>query len=133
MSAGVSIEEPAAQAPYGKFLEHCARGELAYQRSRSGKALFYPRLVDPDGGDAPKWAISSGLGAVYSATIVQQKDAEPFVLALIDLDEGFRMMSRIDTDAPDSIGIGARVKVAFRSLAQGQPVLPVFVVAEGAA
>lgn len=132
MSSAVNPHEPATQSPYGRFLEHCARGELAFQRSRSGKALFYPRLVDPDGGGTPEWAVSNGLGAVYSVTVVQPKDAEPFALALVDLDEGFRMMSRIDTDAPGSIGIGDRVKVAFRSLAQGA-ILPVFVIVEGAA
>lgn len=124
----MSANEAAPQSPYGRFLEHCARGELAFQRSRSGKALFYPRLVDPESGEEPEWAVSNGVGAVHAVTVVHQKDQKPFALALIDLDEGFRMMSRVDSDTPDAIGIGTRVKVGFRSLTEGQPPLPVFAV-----
>lgn len=119
---------------YGRFLHHCARGELAYQRTRSGKALFYPRLVDPEAADAaPQWAVSQGLGRVHSVTLVHHRDETPFALALIDLDEGFRMMSRVDTDDPGGVTIGARVRVGFRSLAEGQPELPVFTIVEGEA
>lgn len=119
--------DPDTLSPYGRFLHHCARGELAYQRTRSGKALFFPRLVDPETGDeAPEWAISAGKGEVYSVTLVHQRDTAPYAVALIDLDEGFRMMSRVDADDPAGVTIGARVSVGFRSLADDQPVLPVF-------
>jgi uncharacterized OB-fold protein len=124
---GTDIEK---LSPYGRFLHHCQKGELAFQRSRSGRALFYPRLVDPDGGDAPpQWEVSRGLGRVYSVTLVHQRDEAPYALALVDLDEGFRMMSRIDGGQPEAVAIGARVEVAFRSLAEGQPALPVFTIA----
>ena len=126
----MSLDELASQSPYGRFLEHCALGELAFQVSRSGKALIYPRLIDPESGEAPQWAISKGRGVVHAVTVVHQKDQQPFALALIDLDEGFRMMSRVDTDSPANIAIGTRVTVGFRSLAEGQPALPVFT-AEG--
>ena len=117
-------------SPFGRFQYHCERNELAFQRCRSGKALFYPRLVDPEGaGEAPGWEISQGLGRVYSVTLVNARDEAPFALALVDLDEGFRLLSRIDTDEPGAVPIGARVRVAFRSLTEGQPVLPVFVIA----
>ena len=135
MSEAKSMAEPEIQAlsPYGRYLHHCAQGELAYQRSRSGKAVFHPRLVDPETADrAPDWAISSGLGRVYSVTLVHQRNEAPFALALIDLDEGFRMMSRIDSKAPETVAIGARVRVGFRSLAPDQPPLPVFTVEEEA-
>ncbi len=114
-------------SPYGRFLHHCEREELAFQRSRSGRALFYPRLVDPEADDAPpRWEISGGLGLVYSVTVVHQRDEAPFALALVELDEGFRMMSRIDTETPSAVTIGARVRVGFRSLGEGQHPLPVF-------
>lgn len=114
-------------SPYGRFLHHCQQGELAFQRGRSGSAVFYPRAVDPaGGGETLRWEISKGLGRVHSVTVVHQRDEAPYALALVDLDEGFRMMSRIDTDQPEAVAIGARVQVAFRSLAEGQPQLPVF-------
>jgi uncharacterized OB-fold protein len=113
-------------SPYGRFLHHCQQGELAYQVSPAGAPIFYPRLVSPDGSGAPLWRVSKGLGTVYSVTLVHQRDEAPYALALVDLDEGFRMLSRIDTDAPDAIAIGARLCVGFRSPGEGQPPLPVF-------
>lgn len=113
------------QSPYGKFLEHCARDELAYQVEADGTAIFYPRALDLP------WAVSAGLGEVYSSTVVRHKGEPPFALVLVDMDEGFRLMSRVDSDAPETVRIGDRVRVKFRSLAEGQAPLPVFV-AEGA-
>lgn len=113
------------QSPYGRFLEHCSRGELAYQTDAIGGAVFYPRVLDLP------WQVSKGQGAIYSRTIVRHGDEQPFVLALVDMDEGFRLMSRVDSNAPESVKIGDRVRVKFRPLAEGQPPLPVFEV-EGA-
>ena len=113
-------------SPYGQFLDHCSRGKLSYQRMPDGTAVFYPRAVAPGDGRGLSWEISSGDGSVYALTIVRPRDEAPFLLALVDLDEGFRMMSRVDTDAPEHIRIGDRVRVGFRSLADGQPALPVF-------
>lgn len=129
----MNVPDIEALSPYGRYLHHCRKGELAYQHSKTGKALFHPRLVDPDGSaQAPEWAISAGLGRIHSVTLVHHRGEPPFALALVDLDEGFRMMSRIDSDAPDSVAIGARVRVGFRSLAADQPPLPVFTVVDGA-
>jgi uncharacterized protein len=121
-------------SPYGRFLHHCAQGELAYQRTSTGDALFFPRLVDPtDTAIAPQWAISKGLGRVYSVTVVRHRNETPFALALIDLDEGFRMMSHVEAGDPESVAIGARVKVGFRRFAEDQPALPVFSIVEAGA
>lgn len=109
------------ESPYGRFLKHCARGELAYQKAPDGSAIFYPRAV------AYTWEISSGRGEIYSRTIVRHKDEPPFVLALVQMEEGFRLLARVDSDEPRSVKIGDRVRVTFRSLAEGQPALPVFV------
>lgn len=117
LNASTVLEE----SPYGKFLKHCARGELAYQKAPDGSAIFYPRAVD-----CP-WEISSGRGEIYSRTIVRHKDEPPFVLALVQMEEGFRLMARVDADEPQSVKIGDRVRVTFRPLAEGQPPLPVFV------
>lgn len=114
-------------SPHGRFLHHCAQGELAFQRTPSGRALFHPRVTAPapDAGTLV-WAISGGTGSVHSVTLVHHRNEAPFALALIDLDDGFRMMSRVDADDPGAVAIGARVRVGFRSLAPDQPVLPVF-------
>lgn len=123
----MSDEDLETLSPHGRYLYHCARHELAFQRSASGRALFYPRLVDPETtAQPPRWDISAGKGRVYSVTLVHQRNEDPYALAMIDLDEGFRMMSRVDADNPQDVTIGAAVKVGFRRLAEDQPELPVF-------
>jgi len=122
----------AALSPRARFLWHAARGELAFQRSAAGRALFHPRAVDPDSGtEGPAWEVSKGLGTVHSVTLVHHRDEPPFALALVDLDEGFRMMARIDAPDPAAVAIGDRLRVAFRELEPGGPPLPLFRPAEG--
>lgn len=126
-------EHNLAQSPYGRFLEHAARGELAFQRDGKGKPFFPPRLVAPIDGSDPFWDVSAGTGAIHSLTLVRHKDERPFALAMIDLDEGFRIMSHVDSERPENLRIGDRVQVFFRPLADGQPPMPVFKSREKAA
>jgi uncharacterized OB-fold protein len=98
--------------------EHCRRGELAYQVGPDGAPVFHPRLD-------LAWRVSAGLGAVHATTVVHRRDEEPYNVALIDLDEGFRMMSRVEEIAPDQVRIGLRVRVRFDET--HDPPLPVFV------
>ena len=117
------------QSPYGTFLEHCKKGELAYQVSTDdGKAVFYPRVVAPGSGSTHlEWRVSKGLGTVYSTTVVYNKDEKPLNVTLIDLDEGFRMMSRVEDIDPLAVKIGMRVKVRIHPGDEKQPPYPVFV------
>src|SRR5215472_1563510 len=57
-------------APLKTYLDHLARGELAYQFSpEAGRAVFYPRMLCPfTGSDRLEWRISKGLGTVYATT-----------------------------------------------------------------
>ena len=83
------------------------------QRSRaSGQYVFYPRTVAPGTGARDlEWVAASGLGTVYSTTVVRKKPPEPsYNVALIDLAEGPRMMSRVEGIAPDAVGIGMAVR-----------------------
>ena len=121
------------QSPYGVFLEHCKKGELAYQVGDDGKAFFYPRAVAPGtGSDKIEWRVSKGLGTVYSTTVVYTKDQPPHNVALIDIDEGFRMMGRVEDIDPLQVKIGMRVKVRMHPGSDKQPPYPVFTVVEGA-
>ena len=115
------------QSPYGVFLEHCKKGELAYQVSDDGKAFFYPRIVAPvTGSEKIEWRVSKGLGTVYATTVVYTKDQPPHNVALIDVDEGFRMMSRVEDVDPLGVKIGMRVKVKMHPGDEKQPTYPVF-------
>lgn len=95
------------ESPAGVFARHAERGELAYQVDADGRAVFYPR-VGPYA-----WRLSAGRGAVHATTVVRRRGEEPSNVALIDLDEGFRMMSRVEDVAPEDVRIGMRVRVRF--------------------
>ena len=110
-------------SPATVYAEHCARGELAFQRAPDGTAVFPPRLAQPGTGAPLEWAVSAGLGSVYATTVVRRRGEEPVNLALVDLDEGFRMMSRVEELPPEEVTIGMRVQVRFA----GEESVPVFV------
>jgi uncharacterized protein len=112
--------------PAAVFAEHCRRGELAYQIAPDGGAVFPPRLAQPGTGAPLRWAVSAGRGTIYATTVVRRRGEPPASVVLVDVDEGFRMMSRVDGPAPEEVRIGLRVRVAFDAE------LPVFVPDEGA-
>jgi uncharacterized protein len=106
MAANGSIDDVGSHAvpsPADLFAEHCARGQLAYQVDDGGRAIFHPRVGPYE------WRVSAGLGTVYASTTVHRRDEEPHDVSLVDLDEGFRMMSTVRGGGE----IGMRVRVAF--------------------
>lgn len=95
------------QSPAARFAAFWREGRLAYQWDpETGSAVFYPRV-----GKGLEWRVSEGAGSVYATTVLRRRDEEPANLALIDLDEGFRMMSRVEGIAPEAVAIGMRVRV----------------------
>ena len=120
------------KSPYGIYLEHCRKGELAYQVcTADGKAVFYPRVAAPGSGDTGlEWRVSRGQGTVYATTVVYHRNEPPLNVALIDLDEGFRMMSRVEGIDPLQVKIGMRVRVRMNPGDEKQPPYPVFTPAE---
>ena len=100
------------ESPMGVFLAHLAKGELAYQVCLDdNKAFYYPRAVAPGTGSTNiEWRVSKGMGTVYTTTVVHYKGEPPLNVAMIDVDEGFRMMSRVEDIDPMQVKIGMRVK-----------------------
>ncbi|HEX8592441.1 MAG TPA: Zn-ribbon domain-containing OB-fold protein [Pseudomonas sp.] len=99
--------------PDAEFQEFLKQGQFMLQRSRSSqRCFFYPRVVEPQTGSTDlEWVAASGLGTVYSATVIRPKPpAQPYNVALVDLDEGPRMMSRIEGMPAQEVAIGLRVK-----------------------
>jgi hypothetical protein len=120
------------QSPLGIYIEHCRKGELAYQAGADGKPVFFPRAVAPGTGSGDlEWRVSKGLGTVHATTVVHAKDKQPWNVVLIDIDEGFRMMSRVEDMDPMQVKIGMRVRVRMHPGDEKQPPYPVFVAAEG--
>jgi len=121
-----------SKSPLGVYIEHCNKGELAYQVTPEGRPVFFPRVVAPGtGGTRLEWRVSKGLGTVHATTVVYAKDKQPWNVALIDVDEGFRMMSRVEDVDPMQVKIGMRVKVRMHPGDEKQPPYPVFVPVEG--
>jgi uncharacterized OB-fold protein len=120
-------------SPLKTYLDHLSRGELSYQFSpEAGRAVFYPRVICPfTGSDRLEWRISKGLGTVYATTVVHPAEGKPFNVALIDCDEGFRLMSRVEDIAPEAVRIGQRVRFRVHKPSGDEP-YPVFTPVEGA-
>ena len=77
------------------------------------KHLYIPRAGCPHCGSAAlEWKAPKGTGAVYAVTTVRRKPADggDLNVSLIDLDEGVRLMSRVDNLAPGAVHIGQRVQ-----------------------
>ena len=102
----------ASQSPLAIYQAHLDKGELAYQWSpAAGRAVFYPRVVCPySGSTALEWRVSKGLGTVYATTVTHPSRASRYNVALIDCDEGFRLMSRVEDIDPLAVKIGMRVR-----------------------
>ena len=103
------------------FWEALARHELYFQRCRDcGTKRFYPRAVCPTClSSATEWVRASGRGSVYSFSVTHQNQAPgfreelPYVLAIVELEEGVRLMTNVVACAPDTVRIGMAVEVVF--------------------
>ena len=120
---------PMEASPLAVYQSYLDKGELAYQWSPAAeRAVFYPRLVCPYSGTTDlEWRIASGLGTVYATTVTHPMQGAPYNVALIDCDEGFRMMGRVEEIDPMQVAIGMRVRFRVHPAAGDQPAYPVFV------
>jgi hypothetical protein len=127
------------ESPLALYQAYLEAGELAYQWSpEAGKAVFYPRVICPfSGSDRLEWRVSAGLGTVYATTVTHPREGAPYNVVLIDCDEGFRLMSRVEGIDPLAVKIGMRVRFKVHQPAGerdgDQPAYPVFEPAEGGA
>lgn len=119
--------QPRITADARAFWDACAEGALTFQRCGScGHAQFPPRPFCTRCRTAePAVARSAGLGTVHSHTTVLRPPTPafaadiPYVVALVDFDEGFRMMVNVRGCAPEEVRIGLRVQVLFEPLPGG--------------
>jgi uncharacterized protein len=118
--------EPPAMV-YRRYLES---GVLGFQRCAGcGAAVFYPRVLCPVCGGADlTWETSSGRGVVYATTAVYRRDGDPYNVVLVDLEEGFRKMSRVDGVPAERVEVGTRVMLRVER--EGDDPVPVFVLAD---
>jgi uncharacterized protein len=119
------MNDPVAISPLTQYLRHLEASELAYQYSpQADAAVFFPRVVSPY-GDSLEWRISGGLGTIYATTWIPVANGEPYNVALIDMDEGFRILSSVRSLPVDEVRIGQRVRVRIEHPKDENP-YPVF-------
>lgn len=109
--------------PEKHWRDALAEGRFLLQRDPdNGEYHFPPRLASPGGG-LLEWVEAAGLGTVYSTTTVRVRPpAEPYNVALIDLAEGARLMSRVEGIPAQDVTIGMPVKARIDEI-DGGPVL----------
>jgi uncharacterized OB-fold protein len=108
---------PAPDAVSAPYWEAAAEGRLLFQQCTvCGNRQFYPRAMCTACAGAVEWLESSGRGTVHTFTVIRQNWSEPFksqlpyVVAMVDLDEGVRMMAGLTDCEPDDVRIGMAVE-----------------------
>ena len=87
-----------------------------------GAYRFFPSLLCPHcGSDEQVWGPCSGRGTIYSVTVVHRapnaafRAVAPYVVALVELEEGPRMMANIVGEGRLEAAIGDAVEVCFEA------------------
>lgn len=112
-----------------RFWEGMREHKLLLPTGPDGKPFWYPRAYTPGTLEPVQWIEASGLGEVYTYSVhyigpsKAYKGDPPHVVALIDLDEGVRMMSNLVKDEPDypsiepeQVSIGMKVRIVFHDV-----------------
>jgi len=111
--------ESGAAGPEKTYFTALAEGRFSIQRClQCERAVFYPRSVCPHcGGVRLAWFEPSGRGTVYATTVVHRKAEQGgnYNVCLVDLDEGVRVMSRVDGLPPSDVRIGMRVRASVEA------------------
>lgn len=123
------------------FWEGTREHRLLLPADPSGKPFWYPRAYVPKTLEEVQWVEAKGTGTVYTYSVhfigpsKTYKGDPPHVVALVDLDEGVRLMTNLVKDEPDfpSIGpdeaeIGMPVRVVFHDVTD-EITLPKFALA----
>ena len=128
---------PRLDADNRPFFQAAAEGRLEIQYCSDCSApRFYPRLLCPEcHSDRSQWRESKGAGTLYSFAVVRRAptpsfaDRVPYVVALIDLDEGVRVFANVFAD-PDQMQIDQRVRVQIKKVSD-EVGIPEFVIERG--
>ena len=116
------LPEPTAVSQ--PFWDAAKEHRLVLQRSKkTGKFVYYPRNVSPFGPDDElEWQEVSGRGKVYSYTVARRPTAPqwandgPYVIAIVELEEGPHLTANILGCAPDDVRIGMAVTASFEDV-----------------
>ena len=104
-----------------EFWQHCAERRLAFQRCDGcGRWRHPPRLACAAcGSDEWHWEAATGNGRVWSWTVSHRPahpafaDEVPYVTAIVELDEGIRIVSAVRDVAPEDLRLDLPLAVDF--------------------
>lgn len=112
----------AVSAPYWSAARE---GRLLVQECAAcGNRQWYPRALCTRCAAEPGWLTCSGLGVVHTFTVIRQmgmpgfRDELPYVVAMIELDEGPRLLGNVVDVAVEDVHIGMPVEVVFVDAAE---------------
>lgn len=133
MSEFIERPMPTADAATGPYWAAAQERRLVMPHCNDcGRYHFYPHPLCPYCSSARlEWREVSGRGTLYSFTVVHRAPSPafaaevPYVVAVVELAEGPRLMSNLAGCAPEQARIGMPLKVAFRKLSESVT-LPVF-------
>jgi uncharacterized protein len=108
-----------------EFWDGCREGVLRIRHCNScGAFHFYPRPFCPKCWSAAvEWVAASGRARLYTYSVVYSNDLPPwpervpYVAAVVELDEGPRMMTNVEGCAFDDLAIGMPLVVDFKDIA----------------
>jgi uncharacterized OB-fold protein len=110
------------------------RGQLVTQKCEPcERRIFPPQAHCPNCGSAAfRWEPVSGKGVIYTYTIAHRPphpvlaDQCPLAIAVVELQEGPRMITNVVGCNPGEVEIGMKVQVTFEAIDDSDEVLPVF-------
>jgi uncharacterized OB-fold protein len=135
--------EPPVGPESEPFWEATRQGRLLVQWCTAcDRGVFYPRTFCPHcGGRAGglEWRPASGRATVYAAVVEHRpeaagatfSDGQHYCIALVDLEEGVRMLTNVVGCDPEDVRIGLPVSVTWEPMSDGRQ-LPLFTPAGGA-
>ncbi|MFM0176242.1 Zn-ribbon domain-containing OB-fold protein [Paraburkholderia sediminicola] len=138
MNRSPTRPQPIATAETARYWQAALEGRLEIQYCRAcARHQFYPRrFCTRCLSDRVEWVQASGNGRVYTYTVCHVavhpafESRVPYVIAMIELDEGVRMLAGIVDSDVDSIAIGAPVRVCFERISD-ETALPMFRLTSG--
>ena len=126
-TASRPVPRPSIQSQ--PFWDGCARGELLLQRCKGCHTVWHPpsppcpSCLSTD----YEWTPASGKGTVYTFSVIHHPFRPawapfvPYVLAVIELAEGPKLLSNVIDIAPDEVRVGMDVEVTFQPLTDTSP------------
>ena len=119
---GIPLPRPTALSE--PFWRGCREGVLRVQRCPTCRThVFIPQPACPDCLDSNlEWVDASGRGTLYSYTVVHRPQQPvfdvPYLPIIVELEEGWHMLSNLLGVEPAEVEIGTPLEVSFEKMSE---------------